>query len=82
MSRCISKDAKLLIALRQMATGVTGEQFLDYFQMGRTRAEDCLFEFCATLVNEYSDVYLRKPTLQDLKRLSSRHSEKHNFPGN
>jgi len=47
--RGICPEVKLLLALKQLAFGVSPVAFLDRFQMGETAGRDCLKCFCRVI---------------------------------
>nr|XP_043620014.1 uncharacterized protein LOC122591850 [Erigeron canadensis] len=41
----------------------------------------CLTNFCKCIIQLYNEPYLRRPTQQDVERITARHLEVHGFPG-
>ena len=78
-----SVDAKLLIALKYLAYGVSVNCFRDYFQMGETTALLCCEKFvrCLIRINELRDKYLRTMTPADAKRVEKLHKKQHGVSG-
>ncbi|XP_071694270.1 uncharacterized protein [Rutidosis leptorrhynchoides] len=49
--------------------------------MGEQTAYDCLNNYCKCVFHLYTTEYLRKPTAQDVRRLTAKHAQIHDFPG-
>jgi Plant transposon protein len=70
----IRPEAKVLIALKQLAYGASGMAFLDYFQMSDTTARKCLKDFSKIISTSHlREQYLRMPSKADAKKLSAMH---------
>ena len=78
-----SVDAKLLIALKYLAYGVSVNCFCDYFQMGETTALLCCEKFvrCLIRIDELRDKYLRTMTPANAKRVEKLHKKQHGVSG-
>jgi hypothetical protein len=79
----ICPKVKLLMGIKCLAYGVSPAAFQDYFQMGETTARSCVKTFTSILSQsqELSDVYLRKMTRLDARRISSLHECRHGVAG-
>ncbi|XP_071729421.1 uncharacterized protein [Rutidosis leptorrhynchoides] len=60
----ISMHLKITDALRQLAYGYTLDALDEYLQMSERVGRESLHNFCITIIDLYSKVYLREPTLQ------------------
>eukprot|EP00804_Cyclotella_cryptica_P016905 CCRYP_001863-RA/>CCRYP_001863-RA protein AED:0.00 eAED:0.00 QI:239/1/1/1/0/0/2/32/168 len=74
---------KFLMAMKMICCGVSGNVFVDYFQMGKTTTRRC-FSFitkgivsCHPLANKY----LRRPSKSDARNVDSMHERVHKIPG-
>ena len=76
-----SFEARLLLPLRCMAYGVPPHCFRDYFQMLETLAKTCCYRFYETIVRIYVGEYLRLPTAEDLKNITTLHKAVHGVNG-
>jgi Plant transposon protein len=74
-------EAKILLPLKTFAFGVACHAFRDYFQMSRTLAKMCCYEFCSTMIELYQEEFLRLPTEEDLKSINRLHLKKHGANG-
>lgn len=72
---------KCTAALRQLAYGIPGDATDEYLQMAETTALEALDNFCSCVYDLFSNVYLRKPTAQDIERLYEKHHQVHGLPG-
>ena len=81
--KSISPDAKILIALKYLAYGVSVNAFRDYFQLGESTALLCCERFVRALVQipELREKYLRTLTRTDAKRVEALHARKHGIRG-
>jgi len=79
----IRPEAKILIALKQLAFGTSAIAFTDYFQMSDTTARHSMKELCNIISSspELRGKYLRTPTKTDAKRLSRMHEVEFGVPG-
>ena len=79
----ISPDAKILVALKYLAYGVSVNAFRDYFQLGESTALACCEKFVQALVQipELREKYLRVLTPADAKRVEALHARKHGIRG-
>lgn len=76
-----STEAKILLPIKTFAYGVAPHAFSDYFQMSKTLARDCCIKFTIVMKRIYKDEYLRLPSSQDLKNISTLHYDKHGVHG-
>ncbi|XP_071718216.1 uncharacterized protein [Rutidosis leptorrhynchoides] len=72
---------KVTSAIRQLAYAATADLFDEYLHMGEQTAYDCLNKFCKCIFHLYATEYLRKPTAQDVQRLTTKHAQIHGFSG-
>lgn len=79
----IYPEAKVMIALKQLACGCAPTAFLDcYFQMGETTGRECLKKFCQAIVHSnLKQRCLQKMTREDAKRVSQLHEDEFTVPG-
>jgi hypothetical protein len=77
----LSPRQKVTCAIRQLAYGASADQCDEYIRIGESTANECLHKFCRSIVEVYSEVYLRRPTQIDVNRIVAFHKEKHGFPG-
>ncbi|KAK9060749.1 hypothetical protein SSX86_021455 [Deinandra increscens subsp. villosa] len=77
----LSTNQKITCALRQLAYGASADQCDEYIRIGESTAIKRLHNFCRSIVEIYRDKYLRRPTQEDVDRLTAFHEEKHGFPG-
>ncbi|KAJ9547190.1 hypothetical protein OSB04_019733 [Centaurea solstitialis] len=64
-----------------MAYGISGDAFDEYACMGEKTSRDCLNNFCTTITEVYGQLYLRKPSYQDIQQLYAAHEARHEFLG-
>ena len=76
----LSSIQKVTAALRMLAYGVTGDFMDEYIRIGESTAMESLKKFTNTLVNVFSDEYLRSPNAHDIVRLLAV-AEQRGFPG-
>lgn len=70
----IYPEVKVLMAMKQLAYGVSPSAFMDYFQMSDTYGRMCLKELCKVVANsELRDIYLRQMTRSDARKVSNIH---------
>ncbi|GKF64761.1 ALP1-like protein, partial [Tanacetum coccineum] len=67
--------------IRQLAYGNTLDAFDEYLQMSEHTARNCLLQFNKCIIDLYMSKYLRKPTLEDVEKLYTKHENVHGFPG-
>ncbi|XP_071704185.1 uncharacterized protein [Rutidosis leptorrhynchoides] len=72
---------KVTSAIRQLAYAATADLFDEYLHMGEQTSYDCLNKFCKCIFHLYATEYLRKPTAQDVQRLTTKHAQIHGFSG-
>nr|XP_043633617.1 uncharacterized protein LOC122604817 [Erigeron canadensis] len=72
---------KCTSAVCQLVYGASADQLDEYLEMGRQTSYDALNNFCKCIVQLYHDEYMRKPTQEDVNRLTAKHLEVHGFPG-
>nr|GFA95955.1 reverse transcriptase domain-containing protein [Tanacetum cinerariifolium] len=77
----LSVIMKCTAAIRQLAYGTTPDAFDEYLQMSKHTACDCLFYFSMCIISLYMAEYLRKPTLEDIENIYSKHVTRHGFSG-
>lgn len=76
-----SLEAKLLLPLKTIAYGVPPHCFMDYFQMSKQHARDCVMNFCSGMLQLYQQEYLKSPTSEDVKNICKLHEHVHGVPG-
>ena len=76
-----SYEARLMLALRTLAYGVPPHTFSDYFQMSQTQCRKACETLDTALHIVYHDEYLRKPTVEDLRRINQLHKVAHGRNG-
>ncbi|XP_042968395.1 uncharacterized protein LOC122301247 [Carya illinoinensis] len=65
----LSSMQKITAALRMLAYGVTGDFMDEYIRIDESTAMESLKRFSETIVNVFSDEYLRSPNANDIARL-------------
>jgi hypothetical protein len=77
----IDPKAKLLVALKTLAFGVSAIAFTDYFQMGETTAQNCLKYFCQCIrANaQLQQRFMRPMNREDARRVSAMHHAQHGY---
>ncbi|XP_071728213.1 uncharacterized protein [Rutidosis leptorrhynchoides] len=71
---------KVTSAVRQLAYAASTDVFDEYLHMGEQTSYDCLNNFCKCIFHLYGPEYLRRPTAQDVQRLTTKHAQIHGFP--
>jgi len=66
-----SPHQKLTCALRFLAYGTSADQLDEYIRMAETTVLETVSRFCSAIIACFSDIYLRSPTVADLKFLLS-----------
>nr|XP_043633773.1 uncharacterized protein LOC122604982 [Erigeron canadensis] len=64
---------KCTSAVRQLAYASTADQLDEYLEMGSQTAADSLNYFCKCVVQLYHSKFLRKPTQEDVNRVTVKH---------
>ncbi|XP_071709214.1 uncharacterized protein [Rutidosis leptorrhynchoides] len=72
---------KVTSAIRQLAYAASADVFDEYLHMGEQTSYDCLNNFCKCIFHLYGPEYLRRPTAQDVQRLTTKHAQIYGFPG-
>nr|XP_043630433.1 protein ALP1-like [Erigeron canadensis] len=72
---------KCTSAIRQLAYASTADQLDEYLEMGSQTSSDSLNYFCKCVVQLYHSEFLRKPTQEDVNRVTAKHEAVHGFPG-
>nr|XP_043621588.1 uncharacterized protein LOC122593263 [Erigeron canadensis] len=65
----------------QLAYASTADQLDEYLEMGSQTSADSFNYFCKCLVQLYHSEFLRKPTQEDVNRVTAKHEAVHGFPG-
>jgi hypothetical protein len=79
----IQPYVKFLCVEKILCCGISGNAFIDYFQMSKTISRRCLSRLtrgivcCSTLAN----IYLRKPMKSDAIKIVALYGWVHNIPG-
>jgi len=63
--------------------GVSGNAFVDYFQMGETTTRRCVSYLTKGLIHchELTDKYLQRPSKSDARKIVALHERVHKIPG-
>jgi hypothetical protein len=69
------------LPLRVLAYGVAVHTFNDYFQMSVSLARECVGRFNVKMVKIFKPEFLRLPTAEDLKEVTSLHRAVHGVDG-
>jgi Plant transposon protein len=79
----IDPKAKLLVALKTLAFGVSAIAFVDYFQIGETMVHYCLKYFCQCIRADaqLQQRFMRPMNREDARRVSQMHHVQHGAPG-
>jgi Plant transposon protein len=79
----IDPKAKLLVALKTLAFGVSAIAFVDYFQMGESTVHNCLKYFCQCIRadEQLQQRFMRPMNREDARRVSQLHHTQHGVPG-
>lgn len=71
-----------------MAFGMAANAVDDYLRMSARTAQQSMYNFCEYIIELYGDIYLRKPTLNNVEELNAAHEElnvahhvEHGLPG-
>nr|XP_043620267.1 uncharacterized protein LOC122592123 [Erigeron canadensis] len=72
---------KCTSAIRQLAYASTADQLDEYLEMGSQTSTDSLNYFCKCVVQLYHSEFLRKPTQEDVNRVTAKHEAVHGFSG-
>ena len=64
-----------------MAMGESPDSIDDYMRMYEKTARESLYKLARGVVESFGDVYLRKPSLNDIEQLYTVHEERHCFVG-
>lgn len=72
---------KCTAAMRLIAYGNTADSVDEYLQMSERTARESLYRFSRGVYHTFRGVYLRGPTVDDVKKLYAAHEERHGFPG-
>ena len=75
----LSSLQKIIVALRMLAYGVSGNLMDEYVWIGETTALESLKKFVTVIIDVFSEEYLRKPNNEDIARLLA-HCECQGFP--
>ncbi|XP_071718224.1 uncharacterized protein [Rutidosis leptorrhynchoides] len=68
-------------AIRKLAYAASVDLFDEYLHMGEQTSYDCVNKICKCIFHLYATEYLRKPTAQDVQRLTAKHAQIHGLPG-
>jgi hypothetical protein len=60
---------KVAAVVRMLGYGGSTNRLDEYIRMGESTILECVNKFTRTIVEEYSDIYLREPNDQDIARL-------------
>ncbi|CAN6864888.1 unnamed protein product [Brassica oleracea] len=76
----LSPLQKCTATIRQLAYGGGADPVDEYIRLAETTSRKCLHEFTAGIIHLFADEYLRRPTVEDLRRLLHE-GEERGFPG-
>nr|XP_043620137.1 uncharacterized protein LOC122591984 [Erigeron canadensis] len=68
---------KCTSVVRQLAYGASAGQLDEYLEMGRQTSYDAMNNFCKCTIQLYHNEYMRKPTQEDVNRVTAKHLEVH-----
>ena len=63
-----------------LAYRISGDLIDEYVRIGKTTALESLKKFVTTVIDVFSEEYLRKPNNEDIAKLLA-HGERRDFPG-
>ncbi|XP_021742759.1 uncharacterized protein LOC110708845 [Chenopodium quinoa] len=63
----LSPFQKCTAAIRILAYGSPADAVNEYIKIGESTALECLFKFCRAIIDVFGDVYMRKPTYNDVQ---------------
>ncbi|GKC57299.1 ALP1-like protein isoform X1 [Tanacetum coccineum] len=72
---------KCTSAIRQLAYGTSPDALDEYLQMGEHCARDCLDCFNMCIIDLFTPEFLRKPDVNDVRKLYDAHNRIHGLPG-
>jgi len=74
---------KFLTAMNMICYVVSGNAFVDYFQMGESTTRRCVSYLTKGLVHCHAltDIYLRRPSRSDARKIVALHEQVHKIPG-
>nr|XP_043626088.1 uncharacterized protein LOC122597576 [Erigeron canadensis] len=72
---------KCTSAIRHLAYAFAADQLDEYLEMGSQTSVDSLNYFCKCVVQLYHSEFLRKPTQEDVNRVTAKYKAVHSFPG-
>ena len=75
----LSSLQKITAALRMLVYGVLGDLIDEYVRIGETIALESLKKFVTTVIDVFSEEYLRKPNNEDIARLLA-YGKRRDFP--
>ncbi|XP_057774843.1 uncharacterized protein LOC130993823 [Salvia miltiorrhiza] len=77
----LSHLQKCMPAIRQLAIGVSADNIDEYLKVADSNGRVCLKKFCKAVIRAFRAHYLRRPTGEDITRLTQMHEARHEFPG-
>ncbi|XP_071739670.1 uncharacterized protein [Rutidosis leptorrhynchoides] len=77
----LEKIIEVTTAIRQLVYGDSPDLFDEYLQISERTSRESLQNFTRCIIDLYGNVYMRKPTEDDIRRLYQKHEELHGFPG-
>ena len=74
---------KFLTSMKMICYGVSGNAFVDYFQMGESTTRRCVSYLTKGLIHchELMDKYLRRPSKSEARKIVALHERVHKIPG-
>ena len=76
----LSSLQKITATFRMLAYGASGDLMDEYVWIGETIALESLKKFVTTVIDVFSEEYLKKPNNEDIARLLA-HGKHQDFPG-
>ena len=64
-----------------MAYGASADFLDEYLKMSERTIRECLNRSSKCVVELFSKIYLRKPSVSDVQKRFTAHEERHDFPG-
>ena len=79
----IGPYVKFLMGMKMICYGVSGNAFVDYFQMGESTTRRCVLLLTKGIVScrPSANQYLRRPSKSDARNIISMHERVHKIPG-
>ncbi|XP_023741934.1 uncharacterized protein LOC111890007 [Lactuca sativa] len=72
---------KCVAVVTLMAVGESSDSVDDYMRMSERTARESLYRSVRGVIKTFGDIYLRKPSWNDMQQLYTAYEERHGFPG-